>query len=62
MQPFPAEPDETTYAITVDPANEAAERLVRAGGRGRPHPPQNTCARLVVLSLTGKRTIAIFWI
>lgn len=25
MQPFPAEPDETTYAITVDPAHEAAE-------------------------------------
>ena len=24
MQPFPAEPDETTYAITVDPAHEAA--------------------------------------
>ena len=25
MQPFPAEPAEPTYAITVDPANEAAE-------------------------------------
>lgn len=25
MQPFPAEPTEPTYAITVDPANEAAE-------------------------------------
>jgi len=25
MQPFPAEPVETTYAITVDPSNEAAE-------------------------------------
>ncbi len=24
MQPFPAEPVETTYAITVDPAHEAA--------------------------------------
>jgi len=24
MQPFPAEPVEPTYAITVDPANEAA--------------------------------------
>jgi hypothetical protein len=26
MQPFPAEPAETTYAITVDARNEAAER------------------------------------
>lgn len=26
MQPFPAEPAETTYAITVDARSEAAER------------------------------------
>lgn len=26
MQPFPVEPAETTYAITVDANNEAAER------------------------------------
>lgn len=26
MQPFPAEPAEPTYTITVDPSNEVAER------------------------------------